>query len=139
MSPAYIKTNIENEIRFMDFLEEKNDVKWWFKNEVNDKKYFAIKYIDPKDSTPRAFYVDFVIFMKNGRIGLFDPKKGFTVTDPKTKPKAEALSRYIQDNKSKKVFGGITVFEKGEWLYNNNNEYDCNNKDFSDWKSLNFD
>ena len=136
MSPAYIKTNIGNEIDFMDFLEEKNDVKWWFKNEVNDKKYFAIKYIDPKDGTPRAFYVDFVVFMNDGKIGLFDPKKGFTITDPKTKPKAEALSRYIRDNKSKKVFGGITVFENGEWQYHDRKEYDCDGKDFSDWKSL---
>ena len=46
MSPAYIKTGIQNEIRFMDFLEKANGVKWWFKNETNDKKYFAIKYCD---------------------------------------------------------------------------------------------
>ena len=124
MSPAYIKTDIENEIEFMNFLEEGNNVKWWFKNEVNDKKYFAIKY--SLNNEIHAFYVDFVIFMNDGRVGLFDPKKGFTVTDPKTKPKAEALFKYIQDNKSKKVFGGIAVFEKGEWLYNDNKEYEYN-------------
>lgn len=134
MSPAYIKTDIQNEIRFMDVLDNNTNVKWWFKNEVNDKKYFAIKYIDPEDSEPHAFYVDFIIRMYDGRIGLFDPKAGFTAKI--AKPKAEALSKYIRDNKSKNLFGGIAVFENGEWLYNDNEEYEYNENDFSDWKSL---
>ena len=134
MSPAYIKTDIQNEIRFMDFLEEENNVKWWFKNEVNDKKYFAIKYDDPETGEPHAFYVDFVIHMNDGRIGLYDTKAGFTAKI--AKPKAEALSRYIRDNKPKKVFGGIAVFENGEWLYNDNEEYEYDDVDFSDWQPL---
>ena len=134
MSPAYIKTDIENEIRFMDFLEEDNNVKWWFKNEINDKKYFAIKYFNPNDDEPHAFYVDFVIYMNNGRIGLFDTKDGFTAKI--AKPKAKALARYIKNNESKKVFGGITVFENNEWLYNDNEEYEFDEKNFSDWKSI---
>ncbi len=104
----------------MDFLEEENKVRRWFKNEVNDKKYFAIKYDDPETGEPHAFYVDFVICMTDRRIGLFDTKAGFTAKI--TKPKAEALSGYLRDNKSKKVFGGIAVFENGEWLYNGNEE-----------------
>ena len=50
------------------------------------------------------------------------------------------ISRYIRDNKpKKKVFGGIAVFENGEWLYNDNEEYEYDDVDFSDWKSLSFD
>ena len=135
MSPAYIKTDTQNEIRFMDFLEKENNVKWWFKNEASDKKYFAIKYVDPKDGQPHAFYVDFVVCMCDGMVGLFDTKAGFTATDRKTKHKAEALSKYITDSKSKKVFGGIAVFENGEWLYNDNEEY-VYDGDFSGWKPL---
>ena len=134
MKPAYIKTDVKTEIRFMEFLEEKNNVKWWFKNEVSDKKYFAIKYNDPKTEEPRAFYVDFIIRMNDRKIGLFDTKAGFTAKI--AKPKAEALSRYIKDNKSKKIFGGIAVFENGEWLYNDNEEYEYDDKDFSDWEPL---
>ncbi len=134
MLPAYIKTDIQNEIRFMDFLEEENNVKWWFKNEVNDKKYFAIKYENPETEELHAFYVDFVIRMNDDRIGLYDTKAGFTAKI--AKPKAEALARYIRDNKPKKVFGGIVVFENGEWLYNDNEEYEYDEKDFSDWKPL---
>ena len=134
MKPAYIKTGVKTEIRFMEFLEEKNNVKWWFKNEVSDKKYFAIKYNDPKTEEPHAFYVDFIIRMNDRRLGLFDTKAGFTAKI--AKPKAEALSRYIKDNKSKKIFGGIAVFENGEWLYNDNEEYEYDDKDFSDWEPL---
>ncbi len=78
--------------------------------------------------------MDFVIYMNNGKIGLYDTKAGFTAKI--AKPKAEALSKYIKDNKSKKVFGGIAVFEDGEWLYNDSEEYEYDDKDFSDWKSL---
>ena len=136
MSPAYIKTDVQNEIRFMDFLEKENNVKWWFKNEVRDKKYFAIKFVDPKDGRPHAFYVDFVVRMRDGRVGLFDTKAGYTAAEYKTKHKAESLSKYITYNKSKKVFGGIAVFKNGEWLYNDNEEYVYDERDFSDWKSL---
>ena len=134
MTPTYIKTDIKNETRFMDFLEEKNNVKWWFKNEVSDKKYFAIEYDDSETGQPRPFYVDFVIRMMDGRIGLFDTKGGFTATI--AKPKAEALARYIKHNKSKKIFGGIVVFDKGIWLYNDNLEYEYNEDDLSKWKNL---
>ena len=134
MSPAYIKTDIQNEIRFMEFLEREDGVKWWFKNEVSDKKYLAIKYDDPETGEPHAFYIDFVIRMNDGRIGLFDTKAGFTARI--AKPKAEALSKYIQDNKFQKIFGGIVIFEKGEWIYNDNEEYQYNDVDFSDWKPL---
>ena len=134
MTPSYIKTNIINEIRFMDFLEEENNVKWWFKNETNDKKYFAIKYDNPDTDDISAFYVDFVIYMDDGRIGLFDTKAGFTAKI--AKPKAEILAKYIRDNKSKKVFGGIVVFKDGKWLYDDNEEYVYDENNFSNWKSL---
>ena len=134
MSPAYIRTDVQNEIRFMEFLEKEDGVKWWFKNEVNDKKYFAIKYDDDKTGEPHAFYVDFVIRMNDGRTGLFDTKAGFTAKI--AKPKAEALAKYIRDNRSQKIFGGIVVFVRGEWMYNDNDEYEYDDADFSDWMPL---
>ena len=134
MSPSYIKTDIINEIKFMNYLDEKNNqVKWWFKNETNDKKYFAIKYVNPDNKELHAFYVDFIIQMYDGRIGLFDTKAGFTAKI--AKPKADALAKYIHTNK-KNLFGGIAIFENGEWLYNDSEDYEYDEKDFSDWKSL---
>ncbi len=137
MSPAYIKTDIENEINFMNFLEEKNRVKWWFKNGEGDKKYFAIRYTDIGDGLPHTFYVDFIVRMEDGRIGLFDPKAGFTAE--MAKPKAEALSKYIKSHKSQRLFGGIAVFESGKWLYNDSEKYQYDGRNFSDWKPLELD
>ena len=135
MNPAYIKTSVETEMSFMDLLDSpNNNVKWWFKNEVNDKKYFAIKYSELNDRRVHAFYVDFIVRMNDGRIGLFDTKAGITAQI--AKPKADALAKYISDNKAKNLFGGIAVFENGEWLYNENREYAYNERDFSDWKPL---
>lgn len=135
MKPAYIKNEITGEVDFMDFLDDDgNQVKWWFKNGENDKKYFAIKYIDPDDGEPHAFYVDFVIRMNDGRIGLFDPKEGITAKI--AKPKAEALAKYIKDNGRKNLFGGIVDFKNNAWLYNDNENYEYHEKDFSNWKQL---
>ena len=135
MEPTYIKTDTETEMSFMDLLDSpNNNVKWWFKNEVNDKKYFAIKYFEPGDQRVHAFYVDFVVCMNDGRLGLFDTKSGITAKI--AKPKADALAKYISDNKPKNVFGRIVIFQNREWLYNDNKEYAYNERDFSDWKPL---
>lgn len=72
--------------------------------------------------------------MNDGRIGLFDPKAGFTAKI--AKPKAEALSKYLRDNKNKNLFGGIAIFENNTWLYNDNEKYVYAENDFSDWKRI---
>ncbi|MDA7943160.1 MAG: DEAD/DEAH box helicase family protein [Nitrosopumilus sp.] len=139
MSPMYITEQVENENDFMDFIDERDGVKWWFKNGDSEKKYFAIEYVDPEDGLSHAFYVDFIICMKNGWIGLFDTKSGITARDPKTRPKAEALARYIRDNRAMKLFGGIVVSQHGIWLCNSHETYDYSQNDLSDWDTLNLD
>jgi type III restriction enzyme len=135
MEPVYIKKFVSPEIGFMDFLDEKtNNVKWWFKNGEIDKKYFAVKYIDPDDNEPHGFYVDFIVRMKDGRIGLFDTKSG--ITTKVAKPKAEALAKYIKDNKKKNLFGGIAIFRNNAWHYNDSENFEPFEKDPSSWKQL---
>lgn len=137
MEPVYIRKFISPEIGFMEFLEEKdNKVKWWFKNGENDKKYFAIKYTDPVDNQLHGFYVDFIIKMKDGRVGLFDTKSGITARV--AKPKAEALAKYIKNDKKQNLFGGIAVFKNNLWYYNDDDEsFEPFEKDSSGWKHLN--
>lgn len=134
MKPAYTKTNVANEINFMKFLDENNQVKWWFKNGESDKKYFAIKYIDPEDGELHAFYVDFIVRMNDNAIGLFDTKNGITARI--AKPKAEALSKYIKKNKNNQLFGGIVIFKKNLWMCNDNPNYESYEKNDSQWKHL---
>ena len=139
MSPVFISANnTSDEIQFMDFLDnENNNVRWWFKNECRDKKSLAIKYQDSETGRSDISYVDFIIMMNDGRIGLYNMNT--KVSTEIIKLEIKALSKYIKDNKSKKVFGGTVVYENGEWLYNDSKEYECNSKDFSDWKSINLD
>ncbi len=75
--------------------------------------------------------------LNNGQIGLFDTKSG--ITAKVAKEKAEALAKYIktQNQKyNKKLFGGIIIFKEGSCRYNDNESYDYNESNLSDWKFL---
>jgi len=135
MRPYYASTESVPEKEFVKRLEEKNSVKWWFKNGESDKKYFAIKYLD-KNDYERSFYVDFIIMMNDGRIGLFDTKAGRTAED--AKEKAEALAKYIKNanKKGKNLWGGIAVYKEGSWRYNEEESYHYDEHDLNQWKFL---
>ena len=124
MKPFYTKKPSEPEELFMIMLNNSDKVGWWFKNGDGEIKYFAIPYKD-KDGFERAFYIDFIVMTKDGRVGLFDTKKGFTAE--LARERAEALARYIkeQNRKSKKkLWGGIVTFKDGSCRYNDSESYD---------------
>lgn len=112
----------DNELNFIKYLESKSkEIDWWFKNGNQGKEYFAIKYYNSVDDKEALFYPDFIIRFKNGKIGIFDPKKGQTATDPETTDKAKALELKIKEL-GKNFVGGITVFGNGVWYVNNNSK-----------------
>ncbi len=120
---------------FTNYLESKADeIEWWYKNGENDARYFAIPYDDK--GTNRAFYVDWIVKYKNGKIGLFDTKSGITAETAKSK--AEGLYGYIekQNTKDKNLFGGIVILKDGSWRYNDNEIYEYDKNDFKPWKFL---
>ncbi len=137
MKPHYSSKESAPEHDFINRLEEKNAVKWWFKNGESNKKYFAVKYED-KSGYLRAFYVDFILMMNDGRIGLFDTKAGRTAED--AKEKAEALAKYVTNanKKGKKLWGGIVVEKEGSLRYNDEESYHYDEHDLSQWKFLKF-
>ena len=101
MMPFYSATKFKTELAFIKFLEDTSTVEWWFKNGERDATFFAIPYIENGESKP--FYVDFVIKLKSGEIGLLDTKRGQTV---KTSVEiSDGLQQYISKNKG--TFGGI--------------------------------
>ena len=75
----------ETDNRFIEFLEESNKVEWWFKNGERDGTYFAVPYKD-SSKEDQVFYVDFIVKLKDGRIGLFDTKSGWTAEAQKAGP-----------------------------------------------------
>lgn len=123
------------EIDFINYLDNAKKVEWWFKNGQGEVNYFAVPYTD-KYGKKSAFYVDFVVQLKNGDVWLLDTKKGQTAES--AKERAEGLARYIkeQKNKGKKLFGGIAIPADGQWRYNDNDEYGYNPNDLKDWKFL---
>lgn len=142
MSPFYVSTSQakhwETEVSFMEFLDEHKMVEWWFKNGERDGTYFAVPYTD-NYSEDQVFYVDFIVKMKDGRIGLFDTKSGWTAEAPKAGPKSKGLQKYIADEnkKGKNLFGGIIVPKGGSfWTYTKTPyKYD---KDLTGWEILGF-
>lgn len=120
---------------FISYLNGAKQVVWWFKNGQGETNYFAVPYVD-KFGKKSAFYVDFIIQLKNGNVWLLDTKKGSTAED--AKERAEGLAKYIkeQNSKGKKLAGGIVIPVDDNWRYNDNLKYHYDPNDLKDWKFL---
>lgn len=133
MKPFYTAKQSEPEKLFVELLNGSNKVKWWYKNGESEIKYFAVLRSDN-----RAFYPDFIIQFKDGTIGIFETKSGFTAGED-AKERAESLQRYIKDKNRTNcnIIGGIAVYINGTWRYNDKEKYIFNPNDLSNWKVLN--
>lgn len=138
MQPFYGRYDSKLERVFVDYLESTKNLVWWFKNEDRDRIFFAVPYLIKKELKP--FYVDFIVFLKDGRIGLFDTKSG--ITTQIAKEKIDGLIEYInqQNKKGKKLFGGIVTNTdqkeyKGRWIYFDKTSDKLKN-DFNNWQDL---
>ncbi len=131
---AVFEEDSDVEVAFIGYLEKSKKIKWWFKNGKSDSTYFAVPYVE--NGVNKPFYVDFIVMLTDGKIGLFDTKGGIyaqTATE-----RAEGLAAYIaNENKNgKKLFGGIVIEDKKSWRYNYNKKYKYDKNDLKDWKFL---
>jgi type III restriction enzyme len=137
MQPYYEAADASQpEKGFAAFLNDTlKDVEWFYRNGESDATAFAIPYSNAQGEEA-PFYVDWIVKFTDGRIGLFDTKSGITAETAKTR--AEGLVAYInvENEKGRKLFGGIVIKQNGSWLYNNNEHYEYNHKDLSPWKYL---
>ena len=139
MEPFFSNERWQSEKAFIDFLEKpRNNVSWWFKNGDRDATFFAVPYKDGNDSAP--FYVDFVVLMKDGSIGLFDPH-GLYLAD--FGAKSDGLRAYIAHLKKKgrKVSGGIVANTDprrftGQWMVYEGKGKDAQEGNWDNWKQL---
>jgi len=134
MKPFYTAKQSVPEQKFIEFLEDSDKVKWWFKNGETEIKYFTVLRTDGN-----AFYPDFIVQFKDGRLGIFDTKSGITAKD--AKERAEGLQIYIkeQNRKGRKIWGGIVVYKDGSFRYNDSEKYSFDEKALEgDWKILSF-
>lgn len=117
----------ENEEDFIKFLEVQENILWWHKQNDSGKENFAIEYFDSQENKERLFYPDFLIMTKENKLFIVDTKKGDTSKSIETKDKAEALQKWIKENKQNYafgIFGGIVVFEYPVWKINSNKIYE---------------
>jgi len=138
MQPFFAKHGSKLEEKFIDFIDKaKNTVAWWFKNEDRDMTFFAVPYGEVEKS---PFYVDFVLQMKDSKIGLFDPH-GLHFSDFPIK--SDGLQEYIkkENKKGKKLFGGIIANTdprnyEGKWVYFNKPSKEYKKDSFDNWEIL---
>lgn len=122
------------EMDFIVYLEGSNTIDWWFRNGSKDESYFAVPYVE--HGVEKPFYVDFIVKMRDGRIGLFDTKGGITAET--AGPRAEGLAKYIaeQNETGRNLFGGIVIPEKDSWRLSDEENYQYNLDDLRSWKFL---
>jgi len=120
MQPFFNNGHSGIEVAFMSFLDGQGKIAWWFRNDDRDPAYFAVPY--EEDGEKKPFYVDFVIRLRDGSIGLFDTKAG--LTQRVAGSKVDGLRAYIQEqnSKGKNLFGGIVTNTDsrnyaGRWVY----------------------
>ena len=142
MMPFYSqKEGWQSETAFIEHLEAaQGSVAWWFKNGGQDTTgtFFAVPYGPVKNQSP--FYIDFVVKMKDGRIGLFDPH-GLFLAD--CGEKSDGLREYIARlNKGEhKAFGGILANTeprtfKGRWMLYEGEGKDIREGEWNGWVRL---
>ncbi len=135
LQPFYVQYKSDLEKSFVDHLDKSLNIEWWFKNGDRDATFFAVPY---KNGEVKPFYVDFIVKLKDGKIGLFDPH-GTYLSD--FRPKSDGLRRYIQgeNKKGKKLFGGIVIEKNDGWKINQKENYNwikCEKNDWSEWGKL---
>ncbi len=139
-TPCYLSNSRSAPERaFERFLTDNSEkITWWWKNGEKKKEYFGVKY--EYAEAIHTFYPDYLVQLEDGRYGFFEVKDvadrdGHTVT----KTKAEAFQVWLEQQKRKKLFGGIVVERNKTWLINLKKSYDwkkSEGNDWSDWKEL---
>jgi len=114
LKPFFENNNASNpEKAFKAYLKANEaHISWWYKNGDSGKEHFAVPYTDSFEVL-RLFYVDFVIKLKSGKIGLFDTKT--KRSDPEAPNKHNALLKYMEEqnvqNTERQLVGGIVISE----------------------------
>lgn len=120
-SPAHITFDSKQEKQFInDFLEKNEKIIFWYKNGVSSKDYFGIPYQDNEET--HIFYPDFIVYFRDGTIGLFDTKDWITLKESSTK--AKGLEQYISENQDKKIIGGMIIYAQNIFQINNKSNFD---------------
>ena len=130
MEQYYRKNNApKTEEEFERMLNASNQIDWWYKNGEKMERYFAIQFWerDEHQKTHRkAFYPDYVIRFKDGSVGIYDTKAGFTADNEHVRQKANALQMYIREHADLGLKGGIINVKDDMFYLQDSEDYDEN-------------
>ena len=116
-------------------LNASSQIEWWYKNGEKMERYFAIPYFElnqRKRSVRRAFYPDYIIKYKDGSIGIYDTKAGFTADNAHVRQKANALHSFIEEHADLRLKGGIINVKNDRFLLQDTEDYD----EDGEWKDF---
>jgi type III restriction enzyme len=133
LQPYLSDNKWKTEERFEKYLEDCDEVVWWYKNGIKQLRYFAVPFIRLKEDgseSPAGFYPDYIVHYTSGKYGIYDTKGGDTVKSEDTKRKAEALQDYLANTLKNANFRGGIVDSKSNntFLLNTSNIYDHTDK-----------
>ncbi len=110
-------------------MESKTDiVKWWWQNgDEHMSLNFGIKY-----NSKSTFQPDFIVLLKDGKLGIFDTKaSGYNEDDNKLK--SEALQDYLKKEREN-MFGGLIIKEGRHFRINTKDKYAGYKENSEDWE-----
>lgn len=128
VQPFYLRKEYkgrENELKFIKYLEQKEkSLEWWFKNGEGSKEYYCLKYFNNSTKEESLFYPDWILKLKDGRIGIFDTKSGFTAQNPEGRAEGLADKILKLNEEGGNFIGGLVVLENNLWYINSNRHYE---------------
>jgi len=126
-------TGRKNEENFLNYIDQKDAfIKWWLKNGDRGKDAYSLVYFNKTHQKESLFYPDWIIQFKNGKVGIFDTKKGQSLN---TEGKAESLAKKLKKLGDNYV-GGIVNFANGVWEYCDSVDYDDTTPSNNEWKPI---
>ena len=127
VQPFYLRKEYkgrENELKFIKYIEQKGDkLEWWFKNGEGSKEYYCLKYFNTSTKEESLFYPDWILKFKDGRIGIFDTKSGFTAQNPEGRAEGLADKILKLNSEGGNFIGGLVVLENNQWYLFKNDKY----------------
>ena len=130
----------DTEKEFERKIDSSDGVEWWYKNGEKARQYFAVAYEarDPETAFPvlRAFYPDYIVRWKDGRVGIYDTKSGFTAAKDEAGTKSNVLQKYINERQNGcRLFGGIVRKRSDGWHLFDAEKY---TEERTQWKRFDF-
>lgn len=139
LQPFYaLSSESKQEKAFRQFMERNAEcMEWWYKNGDSGRDNFSIAYTDAYGQQC-AFYVDFILLMKDGTVCLFDTKT--PNSDSEGARKHNALFNYMQAESKKRsipIIGGVIIGENDFKTWKYSPEQIENIRDISGWATFN--